>query len=116
MRETAIVCSLGAGDLEDHLEEIESLGADSLVSHVRDGGGRHLLCFRDDAGARRRLEQIVAVETRCCPFLDIALERDGTQLLLTIAGPADAEPVAGQLALTFASGRPGPRCDAAPGP
>lgn len=47
----------------------------------------------------------MAAEADCCSFLDLALgERDG-ELVLTVAAPADAQPVADDLALAFAGGR-----------
>lgn len=99
-----IACSLGAGELRRRLEEIAALGADSLSSREADRG-RHLVRFRSDPATRRRLEQIVAAETQCCPFLELDLREEGAELVLTIAAPAGAEPVAEELALAFEGAR-----------
>jgi hypothetical protein len=96
-----IACSLGAGDLEQRLAAIAKIGADSLVGHETEGS-RHLLRFRADAATRRRLEEIVAAEARCCSFLDLTLEdRDG-EPVLSVEAPQDAQAVADELAATFA--------------
>lgn len=98
-----VACSLGAGDLQARLTEIAEVGAASLIAHDEDAG-RHTLRFRPDPTTRRRLEQIVAAEAQCCSFLDLDLaERDG-ELILTLAAPEAGQPIADELALTFAGG------------
>jgi len=96
-----IACTLGAGDLRQRLEEVAALGAESLIGYESRDGVRTLR-FRRAKGTRSRLEQIVAAEARCCPFLDLEIgERDG-ELLLTIATSEGGEPTAEALALAFA--------------
>ena len=78
MKELPIVCSLAAGELEERLAAISSLGADALIAHDRDGSHWRLR-FRADAETRRRLKAIVAAEAQCCAFLDLTLwERTGS--------------------------------------
>lgn len=98
--ETPIACSLDAGELEQRLAEIAAVGAASLVSRAREGD-RHVLRFRADATARRRLEAIVAAEAECCSFLDLSLCEEAGELVLSIGAPKDAEAVATGLAGTF---------------
>jgi hypothetical protein len=102
--ERTIACSLNAGDLRLRLAEIAAVGAESLISHSREGE-RHLLRFRSDAEARQRLEQIVAAESQCCGFLDIRLEEQGAELVLLLAGPNGGQAVADELALAFVGPR-----------
>ena len=64
-------------------------------------GGVHALRFRPDPTTRRRLEEIIAAESECCAFLDLKLREDEDELVLTIAAPADGQPVAEELALAF---------------
>jgi demethylmenaquinone methyltransferase/2-methoxy-6-polyprenyl-1,4-benzoquinol methylase len=95
-----VACSLGAADLEGRLAAIAAVGADSLVAReMKDG--RHLLRFRDDGSTRRRLEEIVAAEARCCSFLDLALRDEDGDLVLSIAAPAEGQTVADGLAAAF---------------
>jgi hypothetical protein len=97
-----IACTLGAGDLRQRLDEIATLGTDSLLGH-ESKDGTHVLRFRRDETTRHRLEEIAAAEARCCSFLDLAIdERDG-ELLLTIATSEAGEPTAKALALAFSS-------------
>lgn len=102
MDENPIACSLGAADLGNCLAEIERVGADSLLSHRREGAA-HILCFKGDARTRQRLKAILAAERECCPFLELDLEQDGPQLVLTIAAPAEAATIAAALAERFFS-------------
>jgi len=97
---TPNVCSLGARDLEERLAQIAEIGADSLIEHSVDRG-RHLLRFRSDAATRRRLEEIVEAESRCCSFLDLSLKRQGGELVLSIGAPDAGQPVADELAAAF---------------
>lgn len=100
-----VACSLGATDLEQRLTAIAAVGADSLIGReVEDG--RHLLRFRADSATRRRLEEIVAAEAKCCAFLDLALSEDDGGLLLSIAAPNDAQAAADGLAAAFGPVRP----------
>jgi hypothetical protein len=96
-----IACTLGAGDLQRRLAAMAALGADALV-HAGAVDGLHVLRFRAGTAIRERLETIVAAEADCCPFLDIALTEDDGELVLTIAAPEEARPVAGDLARAFA--------------
>lgn len=97
---TPLACSLGPGQLRERLAEIEAIGAGSLVGKTHDGG-RHVLRFRAGGETERRLEAIVAAESRCCSFLDLALDRTDGELTLTLAAPAGGEPVADGLAAAF---------------
>jgi hypothetical protein len=99
-----IACSLAAGDLQRRLATIAGIGADGLTDR-RLEDGRHVLRFRADDATRRRLDEIVAAEADCCSFLDLAVVEDGDELILTIAAPREAQPVADDLALAFSGDR-----------
>lgn len=95
-----IACTLGTSQLRQRLDEIATLGAESLLRHEYKGG-THTLRFRRDDRTRRQLEEIVAAEARCCPFLDLSLgERDG-ELVLALGAPIEGRPVADELAKAF---------------
>jgi hypothetical protein len=99
-----IACSLDAGALEQRLAAIAEIGAGSLISRQAEDG-RHLLRFRADAATRKRLEEIVAAEAKCCSFLDLSLDQKGDELRLAIAAPRDAQALADGLAGAFAGVR-----------
>jgi hypothetical protein len=100
-----ISCSLGAGDLERRLAAIAEVGTDSLISR-EDEGGRHRLHFRVGADVRRKLQEIVAAEAECCSFLDLSLNDQDGQLVLSIAAPRGGQPIADELAAAFAVDSP----------
>jgi MerR family transcriptional regulator, copper efflux regulator len=92
-----IACTLSAEEREARLAEMEALGRDALIGVAADG----TLRFRNDPAIRARLAAIVAAEARCCPFLDLDLRAEGTELRLAIRAPREAEPVARELVAAF---------------
>jgi hypothetical protein len=99
-----IACSLGTSELGQRLAEIAEVGAGSLIDRSVEGD-RHRLRFRADAPTRRRLEEIVAAEAECCSFLDLSLEEQGGDLVLSIGAAGGGQPVADELAAAFAGHR-----------
>jgi hypothetical protein len=96
-----IACSLGANDLRHRLSQIAEVGADSLIERSAEGD-THLLRFCSGEKTRRRLEAIIAAETKCCSFLNLSLVSRGDVVLLTIDAPDDGQSVADGLAAAFA--------------
>ncbi len=78
------------------------MGADGLLAR-RAEDARNVLRFRAGPELRERLRTIVAAEADCCSFLDLALTEEADELVLTIAAPADAQPIADELARAFAA-------------
>jgi hypothetical protein len=97
----SIACSLGSSDLRLRLAAIAEIGRQSLIDHDIDAG-RHVLRFRLDATTRKRLEEIIAAEAKCCSFLDLILDERGGELVLSVAAPQDGQAVADEFAATFA--------------
>jgi hypothetical protein len=95
-----VACSLEARDLRQRLADIAALGNEGLVGREV-AGGTHLLRFRGDPEIRSRLAAIVAAEAECCSFLQLDLEEEGGELVLTIAAPGDGQAVAAELAAAF---------------
>jgi hypothetical protein len=96
-------CSLDADRLERRLAAIAELGAAHLIAH-RVEDGRHTLRFRAGGESRRRLAEIVAVERRCCSFLDLSLDEVGGELILSIDAPEGSKAVGNGLAEAFGDG------------
>jgi O-methyltransferase involved in polyketide biosynthesis len=94
-----IACSLRGEELPQRLAELRALGRDALTSVSAEG----VLRFRADERTRARLEAIIAAESRCCPFLSFDLREQAGALLLAIAGPDGAEPLAFDLVNAFAA-------------
>ena len=104
--ERSVACSLGAAELEQRATKIGVIGA-SLTSHsVEDG--RHALRFRAIQQTRHQLEEIVAAEAECCPFLDLSLAEEDGELVLSIAAPEAGQATADDLAAAFRSSNESP--------
>jgi hypothetical protein len=103
--ELPLACSLETSALEQRLAAISELGEESLLGSTVERD-RRVLRFRADRGARERLREIVAAESKCCPFLDLSLSEEDGEILLSIAAPKEAEAVAEGLAAAFDDGRP----------
>jgi hypothetical protein len=60
-----------------------------------------------DARNEAALADFVRAEQECCPFFDLSVTADGDLLVLTIAGPPDAEPLIVELVgMMYAGDRP----------
>ena len=99
-----VACSLGAAELERRVAAIAEVGAASLVSRSM-ANGRHLLRFRATGRTQRCLEEIVAAESECCPFLDLLLTDENDEIVLSIAAPEGGQETVDGLAEAF--GAPG---------
>ncbi len=85
-----IACSLSASDLSERLAQIAALGDDALL-HARNTGAHAELRFRAEPAIRERVEAIVAAESQCCAFLEMAVTDEPDGIALRIAGPKGAE-------------------------
>jgi hypothetical protein len=91
-----LACSLSAGDRPAHLAAIRALGRRALVA-VHGAEVR----LRDEPGVAEELERILVGERACCPFFDLAVQRDCDDLVLRIGAPPEAAGLASELACAF---------------
>jgi hypothetical protein len=95
-----IVCSLSGSDLEARYRDLKRFGSDNLIGRAADERG-HTLRFTRTPESERRLALIVAAEAECCSFLSLDLTAGGDEVELRITAPADARPLADELAAAF---------------
>jgi hypothetical protein len=87
-----IACTLTPDGMTARLALIEALAADGLLHRTPTDTGLRLR-LRDTPEIEQRTRALVAAESECCAFLDFELRREDGELVLDIAGPADARPV-----------------------
>jgi hypothetical protein len=92
-----IACSLNADELPRRLAEMGAIGREALRGVEPD----RVLHFGADPSTRDRLEAVIAAEAKCCRFLTVELHEDAGELLLSIRGPDQAEPVIRELIDAF---------------
>lgn len=97
---TPIACNLDADAFSGRLTALAEFGDAFLVSREK-RDDRHLLRFRAEPDAHRRLEEIVAAESECCAFLDLSLREEGDEIVLSIGSPAAGRPAAEEFANAF---------------
>jgi hypothetical protein len=93
-----IACTFEGNDLSSRLAEIRALTERSLISHELVGSELHLV-YQVDALVEVR--RIVALEQRCCAFLDFAIEATPAEVRLTITPPAGSDEASGWLFAQF---------------
>jgi hypothetical protein len=103
-QEVPIACTLSADELPARRQQIRSLGEDGLLS-VEHDARRAIVRFRPGARMRRRIDEIVDAESRCCAFLDFRVEEAGGAILLTISAPGGGEPALSEFAALFTAAR-----------
>ena len=87
-----IACTLSPADLSARLALIDALVADGVVDRTPTAAGLRVR-LRDTPAIERRTRELVAAESRCCPFLHFTLSRDPGALVLDVSGPDDAGPL-----------------------
>lgn len=83
-----LMCTLDGDALSARLAEIDVLTRCHLVSHDLVGPALHLVY---NGEALDEVRRIVALEQRCCAFLDFAIEATPAEVRLTITAPAGTD-------------------------
>jgi hypothetical protein len=78
-----VACALTAAGLAAQSERWERLAARAMTGRAATAGGLRV-CFRPEPGAEDELRRLVAVETRCCPWADWAVQTAAGQLVLEV--------------------------------
>lgn len=83
----AISCTLGAGDFQQRVTDIQELARRSLQTSKREGSTLYL---GYDRNALADVDALVAKESECCAFLTFDLSHDASGVRLAITAPASA--------------------------
>jgi hypothetical protein len=92
MTDVPIACTLSPDGFQARMSLIDALGVDGLVDRAPIENGVRVR-LRDTPDIEQRTLELVAAESRCCPFLGFDLRRQDGGLVLDISGPEDAQPV-----------------------
>jgi hypothetical protein len=98
--ELPIACSLNASELAVRVAGMADFGQAALID-AEAGPTTARLRFAAGIGIRRRVEAIMAAESRCCGFLQMRVSEDPDTIVLTIDAPAGAELVLAELVDAF---------------
>ena len=85
--------------MAERLAEMRAIGREALLVAQPEG----ILRFRATPETRQALEEIVAAEAECCPFLEFELIEDADALQLRVSAPDGAEPVVAGLTAAFSA-------------
>ena len=92
MPDLPIACTLSPDGMSARFASIDALAADGLLERTATDAGLRVR-LRDTPEIERRTRELVAAESKCCPFLEFEFARDDRDLVLRISGPEDARPV-----------------------
>lgn len=92
MPDLPIACTLSPDGLAARRSWVDALAADALLDRAATASGLRVRLL-DTPDVERRVRELVAAESQCCPFLDIELGREDGALVLYVSGPEGAEPV-----------------------
>jgi mercuric ion transport protein len=84
-----VACVLDGHAYRTRLARIHALMDQALIARERFELAVRMR-FRRDAGVEADLEELVALERTCCPFLVFAIEKLSGEMVLTISGPENA--------------------------
>jgi hypothetical protein len=100
-----LACSLSAAELAERRTELAEL-ADAALLEIRHTATNAEVVFAAAPTVRERLEQVIAREAICCPFLTMRVsERPGT-FVLEVHAPDGAQEVVSALVGTLRAGAP----------
>jgi hypothetical protein len=89
---TPFACSLTAPAGAERARRWRTLLDDGLL-YVRPIPGGRRLAFRAEPGVVQELDELVAAERECCPFLNLTIARFDERLILDIVAPPGAETI-----------------------
>lgn len=95
-------CNLGSSDFDQRAAGIRDLARRALIESQRERL-RLRLTYRLTAFAE--IEELVAQEGRCCPFVAFELRLEGGNVVLTVTAPASAAVAADELFKHFIDAR-----------
>src|SRR5579883_1791692 len=84
-----VACYMDGQSYRERVARIGVLKNKALLSRERLGLSVRL-SFRLDFGVLAELEELVALEKECCPFLVLTVEHSSTEAVLLISGPEAA--------------------------
>jgi hypothetical protein len=84
-----VACVLDGQAYRTRVARIHALMDQALIARERSETAVRMR-FRRDAGVDADLEELVALERQCCPFLVFALDTLPGEMVLTISGPESA--------------------------
>ena len=88
-----IACTLSPAGLRDRRADWQALADRALIAAERSGPALVRQRYRDDPGVAEELERLATLERECCAFLAMTVRRAAGEVVLEVAGPAEAEPV-----------------------
>jgi hypothetical protein len=94
MTDKPIACTLNAAEQAKRAASSNALVAKEMLAAAATRRGASMT-FRPEA--ERELRELIAAESRCCSFLEFALEPEGDCLRLTVEGPEGALPIIEEL-------------------
>jgi hypothetical protein len=87
-----LACSLSAAAAAERARRWRALLDRALLDGPPIAGGRRLV-LRAEPGAAAELDDLVAAERECCPFLTMTIAPEGERLVLDVVAPPDAAPI-----------------------
>jgi hypothetical protein len=84
-----VACFLDGHAYRTRVARIQTLMDQALIARERSETSVRMR-FRRNAVVEANLEELVALERECCPFLVFALEKLPAEMVLTISGPESA--------------------------
>lgn len=80
-------CTLDRHDADQRLRAWQELAADALQVRERPATGTLILRFDGNPATEARVRELAAAEEGCCAFFELAVTRDGDQIVLTATAP-----------------------------
>jgi hypothetical protein len=94
--DTPIACSLPPDALRERRAHIDRIARQALRSRRHIAGGARLT-FAAGPEIADSLRELIAAEADCCAFLQMNLHAAGSELVLDVTGPEEAQPIIAEI-------------------
>jgi hypothetical protein len=94
--DTPVACSLSSAHADSRQGEWSALLQRGALRRIAVSSGMRVE-LRSDDDIRAELTRLVELERECCPFLEMTIDDERGELVLTVTGPPEAGPIVEQL-------------------
>lgn len=85
--EQHLACTLSGPELVERIQEWASVASHAKSRHVEEG--RVVSVYPSDPRLLERMQELIAAEAECCPFLHFDIQQEAEEMIVELRVPKD---------------------------